>query len=292
MLYFGGKVDFIDIHPETFNIDVSKLEEKLILAEKNGDLPKAIIVVHFGGASCDLAKIKELSNRFGFKIIEDASHAIGATYKGHIIGSCKYSDITVFSLHPVKIITAGEGGIATTNNQEYFEKMQRLRSHGLKRNDDFIFQKDEIWQYDQLELGYNYRLSDIQAGLGISQLEKIGRFVAKRNHLAEIYRYHLDAENTMYQHVLKQSTSAYHLFVIQIEKKRNELFKYLRANGIGAAIHYIPVYKLKHYQNLGFPYDYLEETEKYFKTCLTLPLHYNMQEEDVKHVINCLKSFK
>ena len=258
-IYCGAKVDFIDIDSETYNISIEKLEEKLLLAEKNGCLPKVVIPVHFGGLPCDMEKISMLGKRFGFGIIEDASHAIGARYNGNFVGSCLHSDIAVFSFHPVKIFTTGEGGLITTRDPDIYSIAKRLRSHGITSEKALMSNKpdDEIWNYQQLNLGFNYRLTDLAAALGRSQLRKIDNFQSKRNTLAAYYDQFFDRIGVPHQIRNENYSSSHHLYVVRIEKEkfklnRNELYMQLHKSGIGVNIHYIPIYLQPFYQGLGF----------------------------------------
>ena len=243
-LYCGAKVDFIDIDPKTYNICPLILAEKLQRAKKLNILPKVIIAVHFAGQSCDMQEIKNLSEKYNFKIIEDASHAVGGSYQNNKIGYCKFSDITVFSFHPVKIITTGEGGIALTNNKEIYKKLLLFRSHGITRDKEQLINQDGPWFYEQQELGFNYRMTDIQAALGSSQLKRVDKFIKKRHQIAERYNQALKnlPINIPYQAI--EQISAFHLYVITLrdEKHRTELFNYLRKNGILVNIHYIPIH--------------------------------------------------
>ncbi|MBP9163940.1 MAG: UDP-4-amino-4,6-dideoxy-N-acetyl-beta-L-altrosamine transaminase, partial [Leptospiraceae bacterium] len=242
-LYCGAEVDFVDIDPRTYNISPERLEEKLLSAEKIGKLPKVVIPVHLAGQPCEMDKIQKLSQRFGFKIIEDASHAIGGSYKGEPIGNCKYSDITVFSFHPVKIITTGEGGMAVTNNKELSAKMYRLRSHGITRNPaEMTHTPDGQWYYQQIELGYNYRMTDIQAALGVSQLTRLDEFVSKRHSIASHYNRLLDDKIVIKPFQHPDSYSGFHLYIIRLKLKEiksthKEIFERFRSAGILVNLH-------------------------------------------------------
>jgi len=295
-LYCGAEVDFVDVDAKTYNMSVAALEEKLVEAEQAGRLPKVVIPVHLAGQPCDMAGIFKLSKRFGFKIIEDASHAIGGKYKGEPIGNCKYSSITVFSFHPVKIITTGEGGMAMTNDSSLASKMARLRSHGITRHaEEMTHVSDGPWYYQQLELGYNYRMTDIQAALGLSQLGRIDEFVSKRHKIAIRYDELLSDDLFVkpYQH--PDSYSGMHLYIIRVKPKqiqatKRNIFENLRNNGILVNLHYIPVYKHPYYQTIGFDPDKFPEAEKYYAEAISLPMYPRLTETEQDEVIDRLTS--
>jgi UDP-4-amino-4,6-dideoxy-N-acetyl-beta-L-altrosamine transaminase len=289
-LYCGAKVDFVDIDPKTYNLSPRNLEEKLVQAEKENKLPKIVIPVHFAGQSCDMVKIYRLSLKYGFKIIEDASHAIGGKYRDQTIGSCKYSDITVFSFHPVKIITTGEGGMALTNSSGLAEKMQLLRSHGVTRNQYLMTKEGEgSWYYQQIDLGYNYRMTDIQAALGVSQMERMDQFIENRHNLQQRYDNLLSELPVITPYQSKDSYSALHLYPIQIkqnvvQKSHKQLFDEMRAKGIGVNLHYIPVHTQPYYQNMGFKNGDYPNAENYYSRAMSLPIFNKMttlQQDDV-----------
>lgn len=293
-LYCGATIDFVDIDSQTFNMSVKCLEEKLVLAEKIGKLPKVLIPVHLCGQPCDMATIYALSQKYGFKIIEDASHAIGGKYKGEPIGNCRYSDITVFSFHPVKIITTAEGGMALTNDSYLAKCMQLLRSHGITRDEsDMTHAPDGPWYYQQIDLGYNYRMTDLQATLGLSQMRRLDEFVAKRHVIAKRYN-HLLADlpvNTPWQH--EDSYSGLHLYVIrlklaEIDKTHRQVFEALRALGVGVNLHYIPVYFQPYYENLGFKAGYCLKAEQYYAEAISLPMYPSLSEVQQDLVITLL----
>jgi len=294
-LYCGAEVDFVDIDPLTYNISVDCLREKLVQAEKNGNLPKVVIPVHFSGQSCDMADIYALSQQYGFKIIEDASHAIGGRYKDEPIGSCRYSDITVFSFHPVKIITTGEGGMALTNKAELAKKMALLRSHGITRDvEDMTHEPDGPWYYQQIDLGFNYRMTDIQAALGLSQVQRLNDFVSKRHAIAKRYNKLLAdlPVVTPWQH--DDSYSGMHLYVIRLRLDKLivshcEVFEALRAEGIGVNLHYIPVYRQPYYEKLGFKNGYCPNAEEYYAEAISLPIYPDLTEVQLNHVAESLK---
>ena len=282
-LYCGAQVDFVDICSITYNMDVNKLSEKLKLAEINNCLPKVVIPVHFAGHACDMKKIKELADQYHFKIIEDASHAIGGKYLGKPIGNCNYSDITVFSFHPVKIITTGEGGVCTTNSPELSEKIKMLRTHGITRDPKQMAAKDEgDWYYEQIHLGYNYRITDIQCALGISQLKKVDVFVKRRADLVERYNEILKTLPLIKPTELEYATSSHHLYVIRLDrektrKTRRKIFDELRSAGIGVNVHYIPIYKQPYYKKIKV-FGEFPVSEFYYETAITLPLYPELNE--------------
>ncbi len=294
-LYCGARVDFVDIDPLTYNLCPKALEAKLIKAEKVGCLPKVVVPVHLTGQPCDMATIHSLSQRFGFKIIEDASHAIGGRYKGEPIGNGRYSDITVFSFHPVKIITTAEGGMALTNDDELATRMGLLRSHGITRDPALMTQEmDGPWYYQQVALGYNYRMTDMQAALGVSQMTRLERYVARRHKLAERYNSLLaDLPLTLpWQH--PDSYSAYHLYVIRL--KLNEIsathlqvFESLRAKDIMVNLHYIPVHTQPYYQKMGFKEGDFPEAERYYREAISIPMHPTLTDAEQDEVVSALR---
>jgi UDP-4-amino-4,6-dideoxy-N-acetyl-beta-L-altrosamine transaminase len=290
-LYCGANVDFVDIDLNTFNMCPIKLEEKLIVAKKMNKLPKVVIPVHMCGQSCDMKKIYMLSKNFGFKIIEDASHGIGGSYNGFKIGSCKYSDITVFSFHPVKIITSGEGGMSLTNNKKLANKLQMHRTHGITRNPEMLKNKDQgLWYYEELELGFNYRMTEISAALGNSQLNRLDSFVEKRHEIAKKYDQNLSDLPLDLPFQLTNNYSSYHLYVIRlqienIEITHQDFFKNMRSEGIGVNLHYIPVYKHPYYKSLGFK-DYIcKNAEQYYKTAVSIPIYPELSIPEQDYVI-------
>lgn len=285
--YCGAEVDFVDIDPNTYNMSPDILAEKLEQAKAEGKLPNIVIPVHMGGQSCEMGKIKALADRYGFKIIEDASHCIGADYKGKKIGNCEFSDIAVFSFHPVKIITTGEGGMAMTNNDELAEKMRVLRHHGIERGTN----ADEPWFYEQVELSYNYRITDFQCALGSSQMNRLDSFIERRREIAQKYTeglVGLDLQ-TPFQHC--ETESSWHLYIIQLddEKRRAEIFKKLREKGIGCAVHYIPIHIQPYYKSLGFKDGDFPISEDYYSRAISLPVHPAMTDEEQGYVIETLK---
>lgn len=294
-LYCGAEVDFVDIDPQTATLSVDHLEEKLKRAKVSGKLPKIVIPVHLCGLPCDMKRIWELSQEYGFRIIEDASHAIGARYQGDPVGNCRYSDITVFSFHPVKIITTGEGGMALTNDPVLAGKMGLLRSHGITRDPEYMTREpDGPWYYQQIDLGFNYRMTDIQAALGISQMDRLDSYVSRRHELANRY-HHMLADmpvNTLGQH--PDSYSAYHLYVIrlrleEINRTHHEVFEFMRAKGIGVNLHYIPVHTQPYYQKMGFNLGDFPESEQYYAEAMSLPLYATLTYQEQDDVVAALK---
>lgn len=295
VLYCGADVDFVDIDPRTYNLSTDLLAEKLAQAENSGCLPKVVIPVHLCGQPCDMVGIHALSRRYGFKIIEDASHAIGGKYQGEPIGNCRYSDITVFSFHPVKIITTGEGGMALTKDTQMARRMELLRSHGITREaGEMTHTPDGPWYYQQIELGFNYRMTDMQAALGSSQMQRLDDFVAKRHAIAKRYDQLLAdlPVITPWQH--PYSYSGMHLYVIclklnQIGKTRRGVFEALRAAGIGVNLHYIPVYRQPYYVNLGFKDGLCPEAEQYYTEAISLPMYPGLTDEQQDQVVSALR---
>lgn len=294
--YCGANVDFVDIDPLTYNLNPKLLEEKLIKAEKNNVLPKIVVPVHLCGHSAEMQEIYALSKRFKFKIIEDASHAIGGKYKDIFVGSCKYSDITIFSFHPVKIITTGEGGMATTNNLDLAQKISRLRSHGITRNkNEMINDSHGEWYYEQQDLGYNYRMTDIQASLGISQLKRISTFINKREKIAQ--KYDIEFEDLPIK-IPKQNinvNSSRHLYVIRVDNKKSktkhsELFYQLRKKRILVNLHYIPIHLQPYYRKLGFNFGDFPNSEEYYKEAISLPIYSTLSDEEQNYIIKNIKS--
>jgi len=295
-LYCGAKVDFVDIDPQTYNLSAKELEKKLIIANKENKLPKVLVTVHFAGQSCDMEMIYELSRKYGFSIIEDASHSIGGKYLDKPIGGCQYSSITVFSFHPVKIITTAEGGLATTNSKKLAEKMDLFRSHGVTRDRSLMSDKnDGPWYYQQINLGFNYRMTELQAALGISQMKKLDEFVSKRHVLQEKYDTLIDSLPVIKPHQHEDSYSALHLYPVQIElnkvnKNRRQIFNELRDNGIGVNVHYIPIHTQPYYKQLGFKEGDFPNSEYYYSRALSIPLFYAMALNQQDEVYNALKS--
>ncbi|WP_167469909.1 UDP-4-amino-4,6-dideoxy-N-acetyl-beta-L-altrosamine transaminase [Vibrio aquaticus] len=294
-LYCGAQVDFVDIDPDTYNMCPKRLEEKLTKAKKENKLPKVVIPVHLCGQPCDMEAIGRLSKQYGFKIIEDASHAIGGRYKGLPIGNCAYSDITVFSFHPVKIITTAEGGAALTNQQELADKMLLLRSHGVTR--DASLMQGTIhgdWYYQQIDLGFNYRMSELQAVLGVSQIKRLSEFVSARHHLSKRYSEKLASLPVVLPYQLPDTYSGLHLFVIRLQLEdislsHKQVFDALRKRGIGVNLHYIPVHTQPYYQNMGFEQGSFPEAEKYYEEAISLPMFQSMTFEQQDEVVTALE---
>jgi len=295
-LYCGAKVDFVDIDPLTYNLSPKELEKKLIQAKKDNKLPKILIPVHFAGQSCDMKKIHSLSQEYGFKIIEDASHAIGGKYLDRPIGSCQYSDIAVFSFHPVKIITTAEGGLATTNDKKLSERMQLFRSHGVTRNPELMSKLSEGgWYYQQVDLGFNYRMTELQAVLGVSQMQRLDEFVTQRHILQERYDSLLNGLSIIKPHQSQDSYSALHLYPIQIDldsvdKDREKIFDELRQNGIGVNVHYIPIHTQPYYLQFGFKVGDFPNSESYYNRAISIPLFHAMTLDQQDEVVNNLTS--
>lgn len=295
-LYCGAHVDFVDINPHTYNLSIEELEQKLVKASKQNCLPKVLIPVHFAGQSCEMDKIANLSKQYGFKVIEDASHAIGGKYQDKPIGCCEFSDLAVFSFHPVKIITTGEGGMVLTNRQDLYEKLIRLRSHGITRDSNLMQGESHgAWYYQQLELGFNYRITDIQAALGASQMQRLDQFVTRRRFLAHQYNQILQNLPITLPCQHSDTDSSWHLYVIRlhldkISKSHRQVFEELRQAGIGVNLHYIPVHTQPHYQTLGFQWGDFPEAEKYYQSAISIPLYYGLTEQQQDLIVTSLKS--
>ncbi|MEZ8157332.1 UDP-4-amino-4,6-dideoxy-N-acetyl-beta-L-altrosamine transaminase [Vibrio splendidus] len=284
-LYCGAKVDFVDIDSATYNMCPKKLEQKLVTAKATGTLPKVVVPVHLCGQPCDMESIAKLAKEYGFKVIEDASHAIGGQYHEQPIGNCKYSDITVFSFHPVKIVTTAEGGAALTNQKELADKMALLRSHGITRDPEMMTEASHGgWYYQQVDLGFNYRMTELQAALGVSQMQRLDDFVAARHVLSKRYNEILSALPLVLPYQLKDTYSGLHLFVIrlkldEISLTHKQVFEALRDNGIGVNLHYIPVHTQPYYQSMGFAEGDFPESESYYKEAISLPMFHSMTIE-------------
>lgn len=291
--YCGAQVDFVDIDPETFVISTAKLASKLAFAKKNNKLPDLLIVVHLGGLSADMKAIKKLADIYKFKIIEDASHALSALYAKKRVGSCQYSDMCVFSFHPVKIITTLEGGVVTTNDHQYYEKIKLLSSHYTKVSYSAI---SEPWEYEQIGLGYNFRMNDVQASLGISQLKRIDEFKAKRLEIAHEFKSKLDRSKTHSQKIDILEKSSFHLFIINLKgsditKRRRTLYDTLLENGYKTNVHYIPIHTQPYYKSQSV-YTSLENSEAYYQSALSLPIYPNLTSCDVKKICEIVNSAK
>lgn len=293
-LYCGAEVDFVDIDPRSFNMCPDALLQKLASAAREDTLPKVIIPVHLTGQSCDMAAIRAAADMYGVRIIEDASHAVGGRYKDAPVGSCRFSDIAIFSFHPVKIITTGEGGMAMTNDPALAERMRLDRTHGITRDRDLMKNAPHgPWYYEQVRLGFNYRMTDIAAALGLSQFERLDAFIDRRHEIAANYNIGLAGLplTTPWQH--PETSSAYHLYVIRIDhshtaRDHRAVFENLRAAGVGVNIHYIPVYKQPWYRALGFSEDYCLQAEAYYAEAISLPIFPALTRQDQQRVIDAV----
>lgn len=296
-LYCNASVDFIDIDPISYNISISDLKNKLQLAKQEDVLPKVLIPVHMTGQSCEMSEIFELSRKYGFKIIEDASHAIGGKYLNDPIGCCKYSDITVFSFHPVKIITTGEGGMVVTNNKNLAKKINYLRSHGITRDTNLMSKDDGPWYYEQIDLGYNYRMTEIQAALGLSQMSRLDEYIKIRHKIADFYNKSLSGLPLQIPRQSKDSFSSFHLYVIRLnlsmaKNTHKDIFESLRKDNILVNLHYIPVYLHPYYKNnLGFKSGHCPEAEKYYSEAISIPMFPTLPNNDQLIVVNALKKY-
>jgi UDP-4-amino-4,6-dideoxy-N-acetyl-beta-L-altrosamine transaminase len=292
--YCGAEIDFIDIDPDSWNIDVVQLKSKLEHARKSDKLPKILVVVHFAGLPADLKEIQQLSREYGFHIIEDASHALGAEYLHAKVGNCRYSDITVFSFHPVKIITTGEGGMALTNDQKLANTMRLLSNHGITREAEQMPEEPEgPWCYQQIMLGFNYRMSEIHAALGLSQLTRVETFLQRRRNIAQAYNAALDDLPIQPPLICDDRLSSYHLYTIRLNCNknpdlRNAAYQQLKDKGIGVQIHYIPVSHHHYYQQLGIKSESFPEAEKYYSETLTLPCYPDLSDADQQYVVATL----
>ena len=290
-VYCGSKIDFVDIDPSTFNICTKELKIKLEIAAMENKLPKILVVVHLAGTSANMKEIHHLCRKYSVSIIEDASHAIGGKYHDEYIGNCKFSDVTVFSFHPVKIITTAEGGLCTTNSKKLFKKIESFRSHGIVRN------KDEMrnsyhgpWYYEQQDIGYNYRLTDIQAALGLSQLNKLEYFVNKRNEICKDYENEFKDSNINFQNVPSECYSSRHLFIIQVpEVKHEKIFNGLRNKNIGVNIHYIPIHLQPFYSEMGFRKGDFINSETYYSKAISLPVYPLLSNQEQEFVIDSVR---
>ena len=290
-LYCGAKIDFVDIDLKTYNLCSKKLEDKLKLTKKK-NLPKAIVLVHFAGYTKDLAKIKKLSIQYGFKIIEDSSHALGAKYNGGYIGNCRFSDVCVFSFHPVKSITTGEGGMITTNSKKISSKLKLFRNHGINRDKRFLVDKTKkINHYEQVELGFNYRMNDLEAALGISQLNRLKKFINKRTKIAKFYDNELT--NLPIQKPIFTKNSSWHLYVILLKNKniRQKLFNFLKRKDINCQIHYIPIHTHPFYKKIGFKKNDFPNSVEYYEKCLSLPIFFDLKYSIQKKIIVLIRKF-
>jgi UDP-4-amino-4,6-dideoxy-N-acetyl-beta-L-altrosamine transaminase len=295
-LYCGASVDFVDIDSKSYNLSVDALAVKLAAAKAADRLPKVVIPVHLCGQACDMQAIHALSREYGFRIIEDASHAVGGRYRGEPIGSGRHSDVTVFSFHPVKVITAGEGGMAVTQDAELADRMSRLRTHGITRDPQQMTRApDGPWYYEQVELGFNYRMTDIHAALGSSQLARLDAYLTRRHALAARYERLLSALPVKLPWQHPDSYSGLHLYVIRLRLEaivptHRQVFERLRAAGIGVNLHYMPVYRHPYYARLGFPEGYCPEAERYYREAISLPMYPTLSEAEQDYVVDSLRS--
>lgn len=293
-VYCGAKIDLVDINKDTFNIDIKVLEQKLQQAKKKNKLPKILIPVHLGGNPCDLEKINSLAKKYKFKVIEDASHAFGSRYKNSIIGDCRYSDAVVFSFHPVKPITSGEGGAVMSNNYKIYKKIKMLREHGIVREKNLFKNKKQIkpWYFEQQYLGFNYRLSDINAALGSSQVDHLNKFLKKRNNIAEIY-YKKLTDKIEFQKNHPNTLSARHLFIIKVQKKIHEdFFNFLRSKGLFVQLHYIPIYRHPYYKKkFKFNIKKFPNSENYYSTAFSIPIYFSLDKKKQLKIVNLINSF-
>ena len=297
-LYCDASIDFVDIDDRTYNISLEKLKEKLIESSKLGKLPKILVAVHFAGQSCNMKEIYALSKIYGFSVIEDASHAIGGKYNNFPIGSCKYSDATIFSFHPVKIITTAEGGMIVTNKDEIAEKTKLIRSHGITREKSKISSKRYGgWYYEQQLLGFNYRMNEIQAALGVSQLKRLDEFVIKRHEIRKIYDESLNYEFVKIPFQDSKTYSSFHLYPVRFNLKKlglnkKELYDFFIHNKINVNVHYIPIHTQPFYKKLGFKYGDFPNSENYYNEAFSLPIFYDLKVHDQNHVIQTIDKLR
>ena len=293
-LYCGASIDFVDIDPDTYNLSAIELEKKLLQAKKENKLPKVVIPVHLAGQSCNMQKIYQLSLEYGFKIIEDAAHAIGGSYQNQPVGNCRYSDITVFSFHPVKIVTTAEGGVATTMNEKLAQKMRLLRSHCITKDADLMTEESHgVWYYQQLGLGFNYRMTDLQAALGVSQLERLNQFIEARVSRAAYYKNGLRKLPLTLPIQNSQTQSSWHLYIIRLQldktsKTHQQVFHEMREESIIVNLHYIPVHTQPYYQQLGFKQGAFPKAEQYYKEAISIPLYSHLSKQEQDFVIATL----
>ena len=294
-LYCGAKIDFVDIDSNTWNISIEKLESKLKKAERENRLPKILVAIHLCGLSCDMVEINKLSKKYGFNVIEDASHAIGGKFQYKRIGSCSYSDMTVFSFHAIKGITTGEGGMVVTNNKYLADQIELLRNHGITRNKSLMSaEADGQWYYQQIELGFNYRMTDIQAALGSSQLKRLDQFILRRHEIAKFYDEQFVDLPLKFQQTTPEKYSGMHLYVLRlmkgkIKKSRQRVFDELRENDIGVNVHYIPIHLQPFYRKFGFQEGDFAEAESYYKEAISLPIYPDLADEEINSIINTVR---
>jgi UDP-4-amino-4,6-dideoxy-N-acetyl-beta-L-altrosamine transaminase len=288
----GAEVNFVDIDPNTRNISIDALQQKLMKAEQEGCLPKVLVAVHFAGLPCDMAAIAELARRYQFVVIEDAAHAMGSTYRDERVGSCRYSDVTIFSFHPVKVMTTGEGGMITCNNKQITDRLYALRSHGITKDlSQFVGESEAPWFYEQQMLGFNYRLTDIQAAIGLVQLERLPEFIERRRYLVERYHHLLKALPVKTIHDDEFTASAWHIYVIEIDQvfDRRAVFDVMRDHGVGVHVHYIPVHYQPYYRAQGFNEGDFPVCENYYQHALTLPLYPDLTEQEQDKIVHHLQ---
>ena len=296
-IYCGAKIDFVDIDPKTYNMSISALTKKLSEAKIAKKLPKIVVPVHFAGQPCDMKKIYRLSKKYKFKILEDASHAIGARYEKSKIGSCKYSDVTVFSFHAVKIITTGEGGMALTKDKKLALKIKRISSHGITRDKKLMVKRpiDEIWNYQQIELGFNYRMTDIQAALGMSQFKRLDKYVKTRNSIAKFYNNSFKNLNIQLPYINDNTYSSYHLYAIRIKKKltknkQKQIFDLLRKKKVAANLLYVPIHRHPFYEKKGFKKGDFPESEKFHEDVVCIPMYPKLTKKQLKVIVSSVKT--
>ena len=295
-LYCGASVDFVDIDEKTYNMSVNALEEKLRQAKKENKLPKIVVPVHLAGQSCDMRRIRELSETYGFMVLEDASHGVGADYLKTKVGSCTFSDMAVFSFHPVKIITTGEGGMVLTNDKDLYERLILLRSHGITRDPaKMTHEADGPWYYQQIALGFNYRMTDMQAALGASQMTRLDAFVARRRELAARYNALLKDFPLVTPDVMKGADPSWHIYIVrmvfgQIGKTKRQIFEEMKERGVVLNLHYIPVHRQPYYEKLGFRQGDFPHSEKYYEEAFTLPLYYSLANDEQDYIVESLWS--
>lgn len=293
--YCGADVEFVDIDAKTYNMDARVLEEKLSKAKQEGRLPKVVVPVHLAGQSCDMKYIHRLAREYGFTVLEDASHATGADYLGKKVGSCEFSDMTVFSFHPVKIITTGEGGMVLTNNEELYKKLCLYRSHGITRDADLMTHaSDGQWYYQQVDLGFNYRMTDIQAALGASQMDRLDEFVARRRELAARYDELLKDLPLKTPFVMEGANPSWHIYVVRVDfarvkRTKAEIFRAMRERGITLNLHYIPVHTQPYYEALGHRPEECPLALDYYREAMTLPLYYALTDEEQDKIVAALR---
>jgi len=291
-LYCGASIDFVDIDEDTWNISIDALKKKLKEAKLKNQLPKILVAVHLCGLSCEMQEIQDLSNEFGFKVIEDASHALGGSYKDNKIGSCIYSDISTFSFHPVKNLTTGEGGMAVTRDRLIHQRLKELASHGIIKDKEKLPKGSMGWYYEQQSLGFNYRLSDFQAALGLSQLGRLDKHITKRENLAQIYNQNLDSNKYLIQHVPPYSFSGRHIYVVRTNNgKRDKLFNFLKEHEVSPQLHYIPIYRQPFFKKNEYNLLEMKNSERYFHEAITIPLYPSLQVNEQEFVISLLNDF-